>query len=110
MQLQMTPKPQASAGIAGFHGVRYLVTDVQRAIVFYTTHLGFTLEHQHLPAFATVGLGPLKIHLSGPGASSAAAGARWAPRTRRLQPRCASGQRSSRSDRAPAERRTAVSQ
>jgi glyoxylase I family protein len=57
------------AGISGFHGVRYLVTDVQRAIAFYTTHLGFTLEHQQLPAFATVGLGPLKLHLSGPGAS-----------------------------------------
>ena len=61
--------PAKTAGIAGFHGVRYLVTDVQRAIAFYTTHLGFTLEHQQLPAFATVGLGPLKLHLSGPGAS-----------------------------------------
>jgi glyoxylase I family protein len=53
----------------GFHGVRYLVTDVKRAIDFYTTLLGFSLEHQQLPAFATVALGPLKIHLSGPGAS-----------------------------------------
>jgi glyoxylase I family protein len=52
-----------------FHGVRYLVTDVKRAAEFYTTHLGFTLEHQMLPAFATVALGALKIHLSGPGAS-----------------------------------------
>ena len=57
------------AGAFDFHGVRYLVTDVQRAIAFYTTHLGFTLLHQQLPAFATVGLGPLKLHLSGPGAS-----------------------------------------
>jgi glyoxylase I family protein len=54
---------------AAFHGVRYLVADVKRAIDFYTTHLGFNLEHQQLPAFATVALGPLKIHLSGPGAS-----------------------------------------
>ena len=54
---------------AAFHGVRYLVTDVQRAIDFYTTHLGFDLEHQQLPMFATVALGPLKILLSGPGAS-----------------------------------------
>ena len=61
--------PVTTAGISGFHGVRYLVTDVQRAIAFYTTHLGFTLEHQQLPAFATVGLGPLKLYLSGPGAS-----------------------------------------
>lgn len=55
--------------ISAFHGVRYLVADVKRAVDFYTTRLGFTLEHQHLPAFATVALGPLKIHLSGPGAS-----------------------------------------
>jgi glyoxylase I family protein len=54
---------------ATFHGVRYVVADVQRACDFYTTHLGFDLEHQHLPEFATVALGPLKIHLSGPGAS-----------------------------------------
>jgi glyoxylase I family protein len=52
-----------------FHGVRYLVADVKRAIDFYTTHLGFNLEHQQLPMFATVALGPLKILLSGPGAS-----------------------------------------
>jgi glyoxylase I family protein len=55
--------------ITAFHGVRYLVTDVQRAIDFYTGTLGFALEHQHLPEFATVALGPLKVHLSGPGAS-----------------------------------------
>ena len=52
-----------------FHGVRYLVTDVQRAIDFYTARLGFTVEHEQLPAFATVARGSLKILLSGPGAS-----------------------------------------
>jgi catechol 2,3-dioxygenase-like lactoylglutathione lyase family enzyme len=52
---------------ATFHGVRYLVADVKRASDFYTTRLGFNLEHQQLPAFATVALGPLKILLSGPG-------------------------------------------
>jgi len=55
--------------IAGFHGVRYIVTDVKRAADFYTTLLGFELEHEQLPAFASVALGPLKILLSGPGAS-----------------------------------------
>ena len=55
--------------ITGFHGVRYIVSDVKRAVDFYTGHLGFRLEHQHLPEFATVALAPLKIHLSGPGAS-----------------------------------------
>lgn len=56
-------------GTTAFHGVRYLVADVKRAVDFYTTQLGFNLEHQQLPAFATVALGMLKIHLSGPGAS-----------------------------------------
>jgi glyoxylase I family protein len=67
---------------ATFHGVRYLVADVQRACDFYTTHLGFELEHQHLPEFATVALGPLKIHLSGPGAS----GSRLLPGGERQHP------------------------
>ena len=58
-----------SQGITGFHGVRYIVADVERAVSFYTTNLGFELEHQQLPAFASVALGPLKILLSGPGAS-----------------------------------------
>ena len=55
--------------IRGLHGVRYQSTDVQRAADFYTTHLGFTLEHQQVPAFATVSLGGFKLLLSGPGAS-----------------------------------------
>jgi glyoxylase I family protein len=55
--------------IQGLHGVRYQCTDVQRAADFYTTHLGFRLEHQQLPAFATVSLGSFKLLLSGPGAS-----------------------------------------
>jgi len=55
--------------IHGLHGVRYQTTDVQRAVDFYTSHLGFTLEHQHLPAFATLALGGFKLLLSGPGAS-----------------------------------------
>ena len=64
-----TAKTAIAQGTAEFHGVRYLVSDVQRAIDFYTGHLGFSLQHKHLPEFATVALGPLKIHLSGPGAS-----------------------------------------
>jgi glyoxylase I family protein len=52
-----------------FHGVRYLVDDVARAVDFYTRELGFKLEHQQLPDFAAVSIGPLKILLSGQGAS-----------------------------------------
>jgi glyoxylase I family protein len=57
------------AFIKGVHGIRYQVKDVARAVAFYTQHLGFTLEHQQLPAFAAVSLGDVQILLSGPGAS-----------------------------------------
>ena len=60
---------QHQAFIKGVHGVRYQVKDVARAVEFYTEHLGFTLEHQHLPAFAKVSLGGADVLLSGPGAS-----------------------------------------
>ena len=55
--------------IDGFHGVRYQTKDVERALAFYRDHLGFSVDHQQLPAFAAVSLGPLHILLSGPGAS-----------------------------------------
>src|SRR5262245_24423663 len=55
--------------IKSVHGVRYQVKDVARAVAFYTHRLGFTLEHQQLPAFASVSLGDADILLSGPGAS-----------------------------------------
>lgn len=55
--------------ITGVHGVRYQVKDVARAVAFYTQRMGFTLEHQQLPAFASVSLGDAQILLSGPGAS-----------------------------------------
>ena len=51
------------------HGVRYQVKDVARAISFYTDHLGFKLDHEHLPEFASVSLDGLHLLLSGPGAS-----------------------------------------
>ena len=59
----------ARAFIKSVHGVRYHVKDVARSVGFYTQHLGFTLEHQQLPAFASVSLGDKQILLSGPGAS-----------------------------------------
>jgi len=55
--------------VEGFHGVRYHVKDVERSVAFYTHRLGFKLEHQQLPAFASVSCGPLQLLLSGPGAS-----------------------------------------
>jgi glyoxylase I family protein len=56
-------------GVIGVHGVRYQVKDVARAVAFYTDHLGFKLEHQQLPAFASVSFGGFTLLLSGPGAS-----------------------------------------
>ena len=56
-------------GSFSVHGVRYQVSDVARAAAFYTDHLGFTLGHQQLPAFASVSLGEFTLLLSGPGAS-----------------------------------------
>ena len=56
-------------GVIGVHGVRYQVKDVARAVTFYTGHLGFQLEQQQLPAFASVSLGAFMLLLSGPGAS-----------------------------------------
>jgi glyoxylase I family protein len=58
-----------AVSINGFHGVRYQITNVERAVAFYTQHLGFTLEHQHLPEFASVSIGGTRLLLSGPGAS-----------------------------------------
>ncbi|QSX78910.1 VOC family protein [Agrilutibacter solisilvae] len=57
------------AFVKGFHGVRYQVRDIARAVEFYTQRLGFTLEHQQPPAFASVVLGGEHVLLSGPEAS-----------------------------------------
>ena len=58
-----------SLDVISVHGVRYQVKDVARASAFYADHLGFTVEHQQLPAFASVSLGGFTLLLSGPGAS-----------------------------------------
>jgi catechol 2,3-dioxygenase-like lactoylglutathione lyase family enzyme len=53
--------------------VRYIVSDVQAAIDFYCTHLGFTPNTNAVPAFADVLRGPLRLLLSGPASSGARA-------------------------------------
>jgi catechol 2,3-dioxygenase-like lactoylglutathione lyase family enzyme len=50
--------------------VRYMVDDVEAAIAFYTTHLGFTLLTKTAPAFADVARGDLRLLLSGPTSSA----------------------------------------
>jgi catechol 2,3-dioxygenase-like lactoylglutathione lyase family enzyme len=50
--------------------VRYMVDDVEAAIAFYTTHLGFALLSSAAPAFADVARGSLRLLLSGPTSSA----------------------------------------
>ena len=44
--------------------VRYMVDDIDTAIAFYTTHLGFKLNMRAAPAFADVTRGDLRLLLS----------------------------------------------
>ena len=44
--------------------VRYMVHDVDAAIAFYTTHLGFRVQTRAAPAFADVVRGDLRLLLS----------------------------------------------
>ncbi|HEY3075226.1 MAG TPA: VOC family protein, partial [Burkholderiales bacterium] len=76
------PAKDAGNFIRGLRGVRYQVKDVSRAIDFYTKQLGFKLVGKHLPAFAEVSVGDLKLILSGPGAS----GSRPMPDGHRQEP------------------------
>jgi catechol 2,3-dioxygenase-like lactoylglutathione lyase family enzyme len=50
--------------------VRYMVDDIEAAVAFYTTHLGFTLLSKTAPAFADVERGGLRLLLSGPTSSA----------------------------------------
>lgn len=51
--------------------VRYMVDDVQAAVDFYTSHLGFTVRTNFAPAFADVTSGNLRLLLAGPASSAA---------------------------------------
>ena len=56
--------------VEGLWGVRYQIRDIPRAVEFYTA-LGFKVDMQSPPAFASVSLGTFKLILSGPGTSGA---------------------------------------
>ncbi|WP_372715712.1 hypothetical protein [Novipirellula sp.] len=45
--------------------IRYMIDDVPVAIQFYTTHLGFALDHDASPAFALVTRDGVRLLLSG---------------------------------------------
>ena len=76
------PAPDSQSFVKGLWGVRYQVRDVSRSVKFYTEQLGLKLDQQHLPAFAQVSVGNLKLILSGPGAS----GSRAMPDGRQQEP------------------------
>jgi catechol 2,3-dioxygenase-like lactoylglutathione lyase family enzyme len=52
-------------------GVRYIVTDVDEAIAFYTEHLGFQVDMHPAPGFAAISRGDLQLYLNRPGAGGA---------------------------------------
>lgn len=49
--------------------IRYIIDDVSAAMRFYTTLLGFTVEHDAAPAFASVARDGVRLLLSGDGSS-----------------------------------------
>jgi predicted enzyme related to lactoylglutathione lyase len=53
--------------------VRYIVRDVDEAVDFYTSKLGFTLEQQFGPAMAILSRGDLTLWTAGPMASASRA-------------------------------------
>ena len=69
MSRTATSGVDARAFIKSFHGIRYHVKDVARSVAFYNVQLGFKVEHEQLPAFASVSIGGTQVLLSGPGAS-----------------------------------------
>ena len=52
---------------------RSIVRDVDTAVAFYTTHLGFTLEEQYGPNMAILVRDDLELWVAGPGASASRA-------------------------------------
>jgi catechol 2,3-dioxygenase-like lactoylglutathione lyase family enzyme len=50
--------------------VRYMVSDVQQSVDWYVSHLGFGVQLNAAPAFASVERGALRLLLSGKAASA----------------------------------------
>ena len=64
--------------------VRYIVNDVDAAIAFYCTHLGFREEMHPAPNFAMLFRGELRLLLSAPGGQGG--GSQAMPDGRRPEP------------------------
>jgi glyoxylase I family protein len=74
------PRPFSAGTSAAV--VRYQVRDLERAMAFYTQHLGFQVEQRAGAMLGIVRRGDLHLILSGPGSS----GARPMPDGRRQEP------------------------
>ena len=75
-------QPASFSADASTAVVRYQVRDVDRAVAFYTQHLGFDPTQRPGPVLAIISRGDLHLILSGPGAS----GSRPMPDGRRQEP------------------------
>jgi catechol 2,3-dioxygenase-like lactoylglutathione lyase family enzyme len=64
--------------------VRYIVTDIDAALAFYTTHLEFKVEMHPAPTFAMLSRGDLRLLLSS--ASERGGGGQSMPDGRRPEP------------------------
>jgi catechol 2,3-dioxygenase-like lactoylglutathione lyase family enzyme len=54
-----------SSNLMSIVSIRYMIDDVPAAIAFYTTHLGFAVELDASPAFASVTRDGVRLLLSG---------------------------------------------
>ncbi len=64
---EMSDNFRSSANMATF---RYIVTDVDQAVGFYTSNLGFRLEKNFAPAMAILQREDLQLWIAGPEASA----------------------------------------
>jgi catechol 2,3-dioxygenase-like lactoylglutathione lyase family enzyme len=53
--------------------VRYIIDDIDEAVTFYTSHLGFTVDMRPGPGFAALSRGNLRLLLSEPRGAGGAA-------------------------------------
>jgi glyoxylase I family protein len=77
-----TTRSGRSPGDPNVAAVRYQITNVERAVTFYTEVLDFKLEQRNGPVIAIISRGPLMLILSGPESS----GARAMPDGRKQEP------------------------
>ena len=64
-EAQTKKEANVSKELSAVVNVRYMIDDLDAAIAFYINHLGFTLEVNSAPAFASVTRGNLRLLLSG---------------------------------------------